>query len=54
MNDGVDIGKIEKLRGKKDINWFERIIKFCKTFDLINIIKNNTNSNVRNGPINWV
>jgi hypothetical protein len=32
MNNGVDIGKIEKLRGKKNINWFERIIKFCRDY----------------------
>jgi hypothetical protein len=32
MNHGVDIGKIEKLRGDKDINWSKRIIKFCRDY----------------------
>jgi hypothetical protein len=54
MNNGVDIGKIEELRGEKDINWFKRIIKFCREFDLINSIKNSTKSNVLNGLIDWV
>jgi hypothetical protein len=57
MNNGVDIGKIEKLRGKKNINWFERIIKFCRVYTgnfLILLIKNTIDSNVFNGLIDWV
>jgi hypothetical protein len=55
MNHGVDIGKIENLRCNKDIHWFKRIIKFCKAFDLINLIKKTIDLNVFNGrQIDWV
>jgi hypothetical protein len=45
---------IKNYISKLGFKWFERIIQFCRAFDLINLIENTIDLNVFNGPIDCV